>query len=194
MAQIYHFDLYGRREDKYKFLLANDVYTIEWIEVSPQSPSYLFSPQNRDLLPEYEGAWKITDIMPINSLGIATARDNLAIQWTKNDMRKTLKDFSCIDPEVARNKYNLGLDARDWQVMLAQKDIQNTKLDERKIQSISYRPFDIRFTYYTGNSRGLICMTRAEVMYHLLETDNLAICFIRRSREQGVNNFLQQEI
>jgi len=28
---------------------------------------------------EYEAGWKITDIMPVNSVGIVTARDNLAI-------------------------------------------------------------------------------------------------------------------
>jgi len=202
IATVRHAHVWGVREvyeknsgnrhlvgGKYHWLSEKDISKTEWTTLAPCSPSYLFIPQDTDLLAEYEYGWKLTDMMPLNSVGLYTARDELAIQWTKDDARQTIKDFSSLDPEIARYKYNLGSDSRDWQITLAQKDIQTSKLDKLKIQPISYRPFDMRFTYYTGNSRGLICMTRPEVMYHLLETDNLAICFIRRSREQGVNNF-----
>lgn len=52
MARIYHFDLYGRRKDKYKFLLENDVYAVEWTRIEPQPPFYLFAPQNTTLFSE----------------------------------------------------------------------------------------------------------------------------------------------
>lgn len=38
MAKIYHAHLWGSREDKYKYLLENDITTVEWTELNPQSP------------------------------------------------------------------------------------------------------------------------------------------------------------
>ena len=36
---------------------------------------------------------------------------------------------------------------------------------------ISYRPFDTRYTYYTGNSKGFHCRARVEVMQHFYNDD-----------------------
>ncbi|PZV08814.1 MAG: helicase [Leptolyngbya sp.] len=180
MTKIYHADLWGSREDKYRYLLEHDITTVEWTELAPASPAYLFIPQNIDCKAEYEEGWKITEIMPVNSVGLYTARDELAIQWTKDELKEVLGDFSSLSSEIARSKYALGEDSRDWQVTLAQKDIQSSGLDNSKIQLISYRPFDARFTYYTGKSRGFICMPRPSVMYHVLQKDNLGINVCRQ--------------
>ncbi len=83
----------------------------------------------------------------------------------------------------------MGIDSNDWHVELAQRDILSSPWDVNKIKPVSYRPFDIRFTYYTGISRGLICRPRNEIMSHMLQTENLALCVIRRSRELSVSNF-----
>lgn len=58
MTKIYHADLWGSREDKYRYLQEHDVTTVEWTEIFPQSPFYLFCPQNTDLLAEYNSACK----------------------------------------------------------------------------------------------------------------------------------------
>ena len=180
MTKIYHADLWGSREDKYRYLLENDITTVQWTELDPKPPFYLFIPQNATCRAEYEAGWKITEIMPVNSVGLYTARDELAIQWSKNELKEVLLDFSSLSPEIAREKYKLGEDSRDWQVALAQKDVQFSQLDSSKIQLISYRPFDTRFTYYTGKSRGFICMPRPSVMYHVLQKDNLGINICRQ--------------
>ncbi len=128
-------------------------------------------------------------MMPVNSVGLYTARDGLAIQETKANLRAVLKGFISLPVEVAREKYHLGPDSRDWQVALAQKDVRSTKLSDDRLQPIVYRSFDTRFTYYTGVSRGVICMPRPEVMQHMIAGENQAICFMRNSREQIVSNF-----
>jgi predicted helicase len=69
----------------------------------------------------------------------------------------------------------LGKDARDWQVILAQEDLKKTsidkkdktKLDKTKIVPIAYRLFDVRYSYYTGKSRGFHSMPRPELIKHL---------------------------
>ena len=83
MAKIYHAHLWGSREDKYRYLLENDVNTVEWTEVNPEPPFYLFIPQNTDLFSEYEQYFKITDIMPVNVLGFQTHRDDFSIDFDR---------------------------------------------------------------------------------------------------------------
>ena len=160
LAKVYHADLWGKREmienqvivcGKYHWLEENDLYSTSWQELQPDSPFYLFKPQNINLRSEYDQFWKITEIMPVNSVGIVTARDSLTIQWSEKEIWDIINDFVNLSPEEARIKYNLGKDSRDWKVNLAQKDIKQSNLSKDNLLPISYRPFDQRYTYYTGN-------------------------------------------
>lgn len=85
--------------------------------------------------------------------------------------------------ETAREKYNLRKDSQDWKVHLAQEDVLATGPEQVRVTPILYRPFDVRFSYYTGKSRGFICRPRADVMNHFVHDDHKpALCYIRRSR------------
>jgi len=184
-ARVYHTDLWGLREGKYLALSELDINTIEWKELKPQSPFYFFVLRNEELSAEYEQGWKVTDIFPVNSVGIVTARDNLTIRWSKQEVWDTVTDFSSLPPEEARDKYRLGKDVRDWKVALAQKDVQTSGLSSEKVVPILYRPFDVRHTYYTGHSRGFICMPRPEVMRHMLTGRNMGLVLPRRVEVVG---------
>lgn len=92
---------------------------------------------------------------------------------------KTITEFVQMDVEEARRKFKLGKDARDWKVAFAQKDLKDSGPDKNKIVPILYRPFDVRYTYYTGKSRGFHCMPRPEVMKHMLRK-NLGLIFHKR--------------
>ncbi|TAG95737.1 MAG: N-6 DNA methylase [Oscillatoriales cyanobacterium] len=178
-AKVHHADLWGSRTSKYEALNFLDVDSTEWKIIHPQSPFYLLIPQNRDLFAEYNDGWKITDIMPVNSVGIVTARDDMTIKWSVEEVKETVKDFVSLPVEEARNKYDLGKDSRDWQVSLAQDDLRRNNLDDSKIVPILYRPFDQRYTYYTGKTKGFLCMPRFEVMRHILQGENLALATSR---------------
>lgn len=178
-ARVHHAELWGEREGKYDWLDQSDVKTTDWTTLAPQSPFYLFVPQNVDLRAEYEDGWKITEAMPVNSLGVTTARDRLTIHWTDDDLKRTVEDFAALPTEEAREKYSLRRDARDWKVALAQADLHDHPDSEKHISSILYRPFDTRITYYTGRSRGFMCMPRSEVMHHMLAGKNVGISTIR---------------
>ena len=150
-------------------------------------PNYLFVPQNQRLQPEYEEGWKVNELFPINSVALYTARDNLTIHWSKKEVEVTIKDFVSLTEEEARQEYQLDADSQEWKVAFAQKDIQDTKLDSALIVPILYRPFDIRYTYYTGHSRGFICRPRTEVMRHMLK-ENLALITTRQITSLLFNN------
>ena len=183
VSQCRHADLWGPREPeariagKYAMLGDTDVASTEWNLLSPRPPLRLFVPRDDALHEEYEAGWKLTDIFPLHSVGIVTARDRLAIQWTEADMEQVLEDFAARTAEDARTFYDLGKDARDWKVHLAQEDV---RAGTGRICSIRYRPFDIRYTFYTGTSRGFICMPRPKIMQQMLG-DNQALHVCRQT-------------
>ncbi|OGW42761.1 MAG: DNA methyltransferase, partial [Nitrospirae bacterium RBG_13_41_22] len=184
-CKVHHFDVWGNRGFKYDWLSSNDIKTTKWIKIKPKSEFYLFIPRDEGLFKQYSTYPKITDIFPVNSVGIVTARDNLTIKWSRGEMWQAVLNFSKLDTELARQAYNLGNDVRDWKVELAQKDLKDSGMDKKKIVPILYRPFDIRYTYYTGKSRGFHCMPRPEVMHHMTK-DNLALCVGRAGQVVGL--------
>jgi len=180
---VHYSEGWGLREKKYEWLDKNDLKTTRWQQLSPKSEFYLFVPRDEILLERYEKFPKINDIFPTNSVGIVTARDNLSIKWTPAETWSTVLNFSKLDIEIARQAYDLGKDARDWKVELAQKDLKDSGLDKKKIVPILYRPYDIRYTYYTGRSRGFHCMPRPEVMSHMLQ-ENLGLITPKQFKEE----------
>lgn len=172
-------DLWGTRDYKFQWLDKNNLDSISWKEFVPASPQYLFKPIESNQNEQYLSSPIITEIFPVNSVGIVTARDDLTIKWTEDEIWQTILSFIPLDPEEARNRFNLGKDARDWKVNFAQNDLKNSGPSRSNIVPILYRPFDTRFTYYTGRSRGFQCMPRPEVMNHM-KHDNISLLFNKR--------------
>jgi len=193
--KVFHSELWGMRKKKYDWLINNDITTTKWQEIAPKSETYFFVPRDEELLELYEKSPKITDIFPVNSVGIVTARDRLTIQFTPEKVWTTILNFSKMDEDLARQAYTLGKDARDWKVKFAQKDLIDSGVDRKKIVPILYRPFDIRYTYYTGKSRGFHCMPRRTVMRHMLQ-ENLGLISVRQVKagEKWCHSLLANKI
>jgi predicted helicase len=182
---VAHLDCFGVRQAKYDFLNDNTICTTKKQMLDPAAPFYLFVPQDVRLLKEYEAGLRITEVLPVNSVGIVTARDSLTIQDSPEAVWQTVRDFGGLPEEAAREKYGLGKDAEDWQIQLAQRDLRTSGPSRDKIVPLLYRPFDRRFTYYTGCSRGFICRPRPEVMRHMLAGDNVALAVGRQWQAIG---------
>ena len=121
--------------------------------------------------------------MPVNSVGIVTARDALTIDIDRETLWNRVEDFTRSDPETLRRRYTLGPDAQDWSVASAKADVQANFSRERLVR-IAYRPFDVRWTYYTGTSRGFQCRPREEVMRHLARHPNLALMAPKQTKDE----------
>jgi hypothetical protein len=183
-AIVRHCHLWGaQRQKKYDWLDEHHVENSQWTKLKPDSPHYLFIPQGGKRFKEYEAGWKVTEMMPVNSAGIVTARDSLSICWDKFQVEPRVRKFAALPVETARAEFELGPDARDWKVCLAQEDINNAGFDAAKVKRILYRPFDRRWTYYTGTTRGFLCMPRPEVMAHMIAGKNLAMILTRQTRD-----------
>ena len=182
-AKIYYADVWGSREKKYRILSETDIQTTEWQVLHSTSPFYRFFPQH--ITPDqeviYRQGWQVKDIFQESSIGILTARDKLAIHWTAEQVHETITDFVSLSEGEAREKYGLREDTQDWKVHLAQADLRDHPDAEQHIQPIHYRPFDTRWTYYTGQSRGFHCAPRPIIMSYL-QKENLALCTHRSLR------------
>lgn len=184
--RVFHADLWGGREEwrgdrlvggKYFWLLGHDVRNTNWTRVDARAPHYLFTPIAKDT--QYQNYISLDSVFRVKSLGITTGRDNFCIQYSPNEMKKVLQEFSRMSAEEARLRFRLGEDRGDWGVQLALDDIKRHKNVESLIVPILYRPFDLRYTFYSGTSRGFHCRSRNDVMQHMLPGNNLALSSVR---------------
>lgn len=167
--KIYYYDVYGQRAEKYAFLAQNDLNSIEWLELAPREPFYLLIPQETPLLEEYEQGFSVQEMFQISSVGIVTGRDHVVFHKDKESLLKLLKDFSTLEPSELRRIYKIKKDSRDWRLEYVIKDVKaNANTLEEYIVSCQYRPFDYRWTYYTGKSKSFIAYPRGEVFKHML--------------------------
>jgi predicted helicase len=193
-CRVFHSELFGLRQQKYNWLVEKTLPADIYKDIEPTTPYYFLVERNVEKIKHFLKWKKINDIFPVNSVGIITARDKLTINWTADQAWNTVMSFSTLDADLARQAYQLGEDTRDWKVELAQRDIKDTGFDRDKIVPILYRPYDIRYTYYTGKSRGFHCMPRPEVMRHMLDGDNLGIICVRQVAEGVFNHTLITDV
>jgi len=167
--KVFHLDKYGLREEKYEWLDANGFDAKNYQEIKPASPWYFFIPRNTSNIQHYLEWKKINEIFNQSTVGFVSGRDSMTIAFNENEIWTRVNNFIRLDVEIARQSYNLRKDSRDWKVINAQGDIRNTGPSRELIKNVAYRPFDVRYTYYTGNSRGFYSSPQISIMRHMLE-------------------------
>lgn len=186
--RIYYYNVYGLRDYKYRYLDTNTLYSTDFEELKPISPYYMFCPFDINIQKEYEKFWQLTDIFPLNGVGIVTAKDDLTLKWTEEEIWSTVIKFSQMRPEDARAYYNLGKDTTTWQVANAQQDLRDSGLSKECIVSVQYRPFDRRYTYYTGKSNGFHSRPLYNIMQNMLN-ENIALISARSNKSEEMDHF-----
>ncbi len=174
-AQVFHFDLYGKREDKYDFLNDNSLQSIVWTELKPEEPNFFFVNKNFTGQKEYENGFKVDELFMINNSGLATEFDDLSIKETKKEAELLLKNLQTLNANEILNRYALDLRKKTK----VENAINDVSRNTPKVTIIDYRPFDHRFTIYTGVSNGIMGRPRNGVMQHMLK-DNLALLTCRQ--------------
>ena len=145
--------------------------------------------------------------------GNVALRDKICIHFEKETLKSVVNDFANknLNIETIRTQYALPKDARDWSIERARADIlanvdchdsanaesRNDKAPvianevkqsiENKITQIAYRPFDIRYTFFTGKSKGF-WGTPSSLSKHFLQGENLGLCFTKDCEENNYDN------
>ncbi len=188
LGKMQHADLWGSRESKYGWLSAKHFETTEWSELTPTSPTYPMVPRQNLGIAEYESWWRISEIMPLNTTGIVTARDKFVIDTHPQPLLGRIREFldgSYTDEEV---KARLNLKENyAWRVAEARRAlgraVSATPSLDTFLEPLLYRPFDRRLIFYQP---AVVWRTRNKVMYHMLAGDNLGLITVRQQSQQGI--------
>lgn len=183
-AKVHHADLYGPRSHKYHALLETDVATTNWTDLAPDSPAYLFVPQDTDLKAEYEQSWSVADVFRVTKLGPNSHRDEFAIAFDKETAQERILDIANhgLSNDDFRKKYGVS-DNRDWSLAKARKQ----QLTNVQPTECLYRPFDFRYMLYgsfafdyhrpeindciIAGSKALICTKQTKEQFSVLACD-----------------------
>ncbi|NND82512.1 MAG: N-6 DNA methylase [Gammaproteobacteria bacterium] len=189
LAEIFHFDSYGKRTEKYDFLKLNTIKSIPWNKINFRAPEYFYVPKDFKFSAQYDSGFSISELFKTYSTGIETKCDNIAIRFNKQDIQDVVTSFKTMGILELEKKYTRKNSA-GWNYKDASEDISNNTWI---IAPISYRPFDIRFTAYTGVSGGFMGRPRPDVMQHLLKT-NLSLISARSNRNDAHTYFVSSSI
>ncbi|MEY3223274.1 MAG: hypothetical protein RLZZ203_2130, partial [Cyanobacteriota bacterium] len=192
MAKVLYYDVWGSRENKYKFLESASLNNVNWIDLQPTAPNYFFAPKNLDYEDEYKRALSITDIFPVYAAGSQTRRDNVCVDYDKENLINRFSDIATnTNLEELKQKYKIK-DTEYWTLDKAKLHIQENEI-ESKLILYAYRPFDNRWVYYNPNiiERG---DSRKELMEHLLKGNNMALLSCRQQVEPGFYHIFCSEI
>jgi len=175
--KVLHLDKYGLREEKYEWLDNNEFNENNYHEIKPASLWYFFIPRNTSHIQRYLKWKKINEIFPINVTGIVTARDKFVIGFDKLEIKNRMLQFKnlALSDEIVKDTYKLK-DTRSWKLSLARNKLSKDKNWGTYYQKILYRPFDIRYIYYTEI---MIDWGRPKYMCHMLK-ENIAILTCRQ--------------
>ena len=155
LAELCHADLLGNRESKNDRLWQMAIADSAFETLTPVEPYYFFVPKNFDGQSTYDAFFSIQDLMGESGSGVKTERDKVCIHFDPSKIKETVQEFIEGDIGAIKAKYELQKDSRDWTVAGAIKDVRNND-DPRYYKRIFYRPFDVRYTYYTGTTRGFM--------------------------------------
>lgn len=187
-CKVYSADVWGRKGEKYE-MMDQEFDKVKWQEVdyrgfnktflSTKWSEFLgklnfFVPSADDVaekIVEYGQGWGVQDIFGEYDSGMETQKDPIAIQFSKNEIEKVRIAFETHDEETIRNNYNLGPDGRDWKISSAKEDIEK---NNPKLCRISYRPFDMRMSLFSGKSKGFIAYPRTKIMGNML-SENIGL-------------------
>lgn len=178
---IFKGDLWGIRNKKYNFLNQKNLKDIEWKAHIPQGPDWLFSTLTTSATDKnsYLSGIEIRELFGLSQNGMKTERDSVTIHLTRADIENTVNYFYTNDIDTIKAHFKLKKDSRDWTVKKAQLDIQkHYKAD--LYQDVLYRPFDWRYTYYTGTSKGFIGTPAQKIFHHIINNKNITLSLPRQ--------------
>ncbi|HYQ59246.1 MAG TPA: type ISP restriction/modification enzyme, partial [Draconibacterium sp.] len=187
MGNVFHFDLYGKRNEKYSFLNQNRLEEIQFKELSPEKPFMFFVPKDNAGSDVYEQGFKVEKLFPINVTGIVTARDAVVIDMDESTLFERIERFAnkqysdsetrtWLFPNKKDGKYLAG-DSRGWKLNVARERIYNNA-HKNFIRKIDYRPFDVRNIYYSPE---MVDWGREKFMHHFIAGENLGLMVCRQT-------------
>ncbi len=178
LAEVYHCDLYGKRDSKYQFLEDNNLASIEWKKLDCREPNYFFVYKDFGAIEEYNNSFKLDKLFTDINSGIKTDRDKLFIDFDKEILYKRIEKL--LDGDIDSDfieKYNI----KDSSSYKLTKSIKENNFNSDFIVKILYRLYDFRWIYY---DRKVISRPASKAMKHIFKKDNISLIIPRLCKGQ----------
>ena len=160
-------ELIGSREHKNNLLSASSYHSLEPIEIEPRSRYYFFRDFDHSRVETYYLGFDVSEFFKKLSSGSISAKDRINYSFTSQEADQKLTFLIERTDSEIRSKFGLKeKDARDWTVATAKADAAKHYPSAELTQNL-YRPFDKRWTLYTGQSRGLYASPQREIASHI---------------------------
>ena len=177
-CEVYKNDLWGQREYKYSSLWEQNLTDSRFLPISCPEPNFPFIQRDHETGANYKNGFGLNTLFPVNNTGIATMGDKFLISETPVELSDRIE--SLINGEwtedTFKSEFSLGKNYGPWVF----SNLNNLSLNETKIQSVAYRVFDKKFSYFDNN---LMWRWRIDTAKHFFDNDNLGIVFRRQSPE-----------
>jgi predicted helicase len=105
LADVYHYDLQGKRDFKYDFLSANNLKSIKWNKLEYSEPNYFLVPKDFDDKNEYSNSFSATEIFKINSVGVVTSLDKVVLADNIESLEYQINNYGEIFEQKFVQKY-----------------------------------------------------------------------------------------
>jgi len=168
-AKLFYADLWGTRDKKFQHLSHSEV---EFIELNHDQRMAYFIPFGGDIKNVYENGVRLNDLFPAQVTGLNTGNDNAAVSFTKEELSRRI--------EIVKNAVDETAIMSVFRKLCANQTLEKIQNDviasNGTITGLSYRPFDLRWSYYSGNSGGWMDRPRdKKIMGNLLLPPNTPI-------------------
>jgi predicted helicase len=138
---VWHAELWGRRREKYIVMATSKIETVNWCQVSPNSPFYFFKPRQTEADQEsYKAFHSVREMMPTSVTGIVTARDRLAIGITQQELEEIIQRFLDERETTLLNQNKRPKNTRGWNSDDARKALVEQPSWRQNIKRVDYRP------------------------------------------------------
>jgi predicted helicase len=149
VAEVFHFDLYGKRDFKYTFLSKNSINTIDFNLLKPSEPNYYFKENDSETELAYNQFISLKELFLKSTIGVQTHRDELVVDFSSIELINRLnRIYNSNDLKSIINKYNI-TESNHWDLKSAIDKEKSLKTTE--IKKLCYRAFDDRYIYYNDN-------------------------------------------
>lgn len=178
LAEVMHGELWGERMEKYEVLETADLSTSVFTPLESLSPQHALVRRNEDALNFYESGFLIKDFFQHITMGVITKRDDFTIRICADEVWDTVLEMSQTPESELHKVFKLPKDS-DWVAANAKRDVVLSGPSRANVRTIRYAPFDNRWTYYTGTTRGYLARPVLQTMRHLMEP-NVALSVTRK--------------
>jgi predicted helicase len=185
LADVYHYDLFGKRDFKYEFLDNNFLSSVKWNKIEASSPNYFFLPKNFDGQEEYDAGFIVDELFNVYNTGIMTMADGFILSKTKEQLSQNLNDFLSNEhsEEYLKEKYNLGKNYAKW---ITENKLK-INIKEENYFIVTHRPFDDKYCYFSDN---LLWRSRKDTTLNYINKENYGLITAKSNKSSRVDHFL----